>query len=116
MLDSADPANHILSGQKVVPMHLQKVVGDTVIPNVSTDYLINAAKLKKISTLGPTAVGEGTGGYTTMTAGSHGSLVDPTASVAAFVEMQTQAVKFAASAIQPGGPFVVITNPAVVQQ
>jgi hypothetical protein len=116
VLDSADPANHILSGQKVVPMHLQKVVGDTVIPNVSTDYLINAAKLKKISTLGPTAVGEGTGGYTTMTAGSHGSLMDPTASAAATVEMQTQAVKFAASAIQPGGPFVVITNPAVVQQ
>ncbi len=82
VLDSADPANHIFSGQKVVPMHLQKVVGDTVIPNVSTDYLINAAKLKKISTLGPTAVGEGTGGYTTMTAGSHGSLMDPTASAA----------------------------------
>jgi hypothetical protein len=116
VLDSADPANHILSGQKVVPMHLQKVVGDTVIPNAATDYLINAAKLKKISTLGPTAVGEGTGGYTTMSAGSHGSLMDPAASAAATVEMQTQAVKFAASAIQPGGPFVVITNPAVVQQ
>ncbi|NJD32305.1 MAG: hypothetical protein FIB04_10500, partial [Gammaproteobacteria bacterium] len=116
VLDAADPANHIYNGQQVVPMHLQKVVGDTVLPNVSTDYLINAAKLKKISTLGPTPVGEGTGGYTTMTAGSHGSLVDPTASLAATVEMQTQAVKFAASATQPGGPFVVITNPAVVQQ
>ena len=34
-----------------------------------------------------------------MTAGSHGSLFDPTASPAATVEMQTQAVKFAASAI-----------------
>ena len=50
-----------------------------------------------------------------MTAGSHGSLFDPTASLAATVEMQTQAVKFAASAVAPGGPFVFITNPAVVQ-
>jgi hypothetical protein len=51
-----------------------------------------------------------------MTAGDHGSLMDPTASRAATIEMQTQAVKFAASATQPGGPFVVITNPAVVEQ
>jgi hypothetical protein len=50
-----------------------------------------------------------------MTAGSHSSLFDPTSSPAATVEMQTQAVKFAASAVQPGGPFVVITNTAVVQ-
>jgi len=116
IIDSGDPINHIFDAQSLVPLHLQKVVGDTVVPNSSTDRLIAAGKLRKISTLGPTAVGEGTGGYTTMTAGSHGSLFDPTASAAATVEMQTQAVKFAASAIQPGGPFVVITNPAVVQQ
>jgi hypothetical protein len=116
ILDSADPANHIFDAQRVVPLHLQKVVGDTVIPNATTDYLIRAGNLKKISTLGPTAVGEGSGGFTTMTAGDHGSLMDPTASLAATIEMQTQAVKFAASATQPGGPFVVITNPAVVEQ
>ena len=116
MLDSGDPFNRILASQNTVPVHLQKVVGDTVVPNSATDTLIAAGKLKKISTLGPTAVGKGTGGYVTMTAGSHGSLMDPTASAAATVEMQTQAVKFAASAVQPGGPFVVITNPAVVQQ
>jgi hypothetical protein len=115
IIDSGDPINHIFDAQKLVPLHLQKVVGDTVVPNSATDRLITAAKLRKISALGPTAVGEGTGGYTTMTAGSHGSLFDPTASPAATLEMQTQAVKFAASAVQPGGPFVVITNPAVVQ-
>jgi hypothetical protein len=116
IIDSGDPINHILDAQKLVPLHLQKVVGDTVVPNSATDRLIAAGKLRKISTLGPTAVGEGTGGYTTMTAGYHGSLFDPSVSAAATAEMQTQAVKFAASAIQPGGPFVVITNPAVVQQ
>jgi len=115
IIDSGDPINHIFDAQKLVPLHLQKVVGDTVVPNSATDRLIAVGKLRKISTLGPTAVGEGTGGYTTMTAGYHGSLFDPSVSAAATVEMQTQAVKFAASAIQPGGPFVVITNPAVVQ-
>jgi dienelactone hydrolase len=116
VIDAGDPYNLINAAQKTVPLHLQKVVGDTVVPNSSTDRLIAAGALKKISTLGPTPVGKGTGGYTTMTAGSHGSLFDPTSSPAATVEMQTQAVKFAASANQPGGPFVVITNTSIVQQ
>jgi hypothetical protein len=119
MLDSGDPFSRILASQNTVPVHMQKVVGDTVVPNSTNDALIRAGNLKKISTLGPTPVGKGTGGYVTMTAGSHGSLLDPNASPspspAATVEMQTQTVKFAASAVQPGGPFVVITNTAVVQ-
>lgn len=115
ILDSGDPYSRILASQNTVPVHMQKVVGDTVVPNSATDRLITAGNLKKISTLGPTAVGKGTGGNVTMTAGSHGSLFDPTSSPAATVEMQTQMVKFAATAVQPGGPFVVITNTAVVQ-
>jgi hypothetical protein len=115
MLDSGDPYSRILASQNTVPVHMQKVIGDTVVPNNSTDRLVVAGSLKKIGTLGPTPVGKGTGGIVTMTAGSHGSLFDPTSSPAATVEMQTQTVKFAASAVQPGGPFVVITNTAVVQ-
>jgi hypothetical protein len=115
MLDSGDPFSRILASQNTVPVYVQKVVGDTVVPNSTNDKLIAAGNLKKISTLGPTAVGKGTGGYVTFTAGDHGSLLNPAASAAATVEMQTQAVKFAASAVQPGGPFVVITNTAVVQ-
>jgi hypothetical protein len=57
----------------------------------------------------------GTGGYTAFSAGYHGSLFDPSVSLAATTEMQRQAVLFAVSAVQPGGPFVVITNPAVIQ-
>ena len=90
-------------------------MGDAVVPNSATDRLISAGALRKISTVGPSAVGPGTGGYTTLTAGDHGSLFSPTASLPATVELQTQAIRFAASAIAPGGPFVFITNPAVVQ-
>lgn len=115
VLDPGDPITHVNDAQKTVPLHLQKVVGDAVVPNSATDRLITAASLKKISTVGPTAVGKGTGGYTTMTAGDHSSLFNPAASLAATTEMQTQAVKFAASAVQPGGPFVVITNTSIVQ-
>ena len=115
IVDSADPMNHIFDAQAKVPLHLQKTVGDAVVPNSATDRLITAGALRKISTVGPNAVGPGTGGYTTLTAGAHMSLIDPTTSLAATVEMQTQAVKFAASAVAPGGPFVFITNPAVVQ-
>ena len=65
---------------------------------------------------GVNAVAQGQPAYVTLTAGDHGSLFSPTASPAATVELQTQAIKFAASANQPGGPFVVITNPAIVEQ
>jgi len=35
--------------------------------------------------------------------------------MAATVEAQRQAVLFAASAVQPGGPFVVITDVTVIE-
>ena len=115
-VDSGDPVNHIADAQANVPLFLQRVNGDTTIPNSSTNTLIAAGKLKKVSTLGPTAVGEGSGAWVALTAGSHSSLLDPSASAAATVEMRTQFVKFAASATQPGGPFLVITNPNVIEK
>jgi pimeloyl-ACP methyl ester carboxylesterase len=114
--DAGDPINHIFDAQAVVPLLMQRVNGDAVVPNSATNRLIAEGKLKKITAVGPTPVGKGTGGYIVMTAGSHGSLIDPTASLAATVEMQTQAVGFALTATLPGGPFAVITNPAVVEQ
>lgn len=115
LIDPGDPANHICNCASAKPLFMQKVKGDTVVQNSATDYLINAVKATKLKS-GVNAVAAGQPAYVTMTAGSHGSLFDPTASVAATVEMQTQAVKFAASASQPGGPFVVITNTAIVEQ
>jgi len=115
LIDPGDPANHICNCASAKPLFMQKVKGDTVVQNSATDYLINAVNATKLKS-GVNAVTAGQPVYLTMTAGNHVSLFDPTASLAAFIEMQTQAVKFAASANQPGGPFVVITNPSIVEQ
>lgn len=115
LLDPADPINQVCACANTKPLFLQKVRGDTVVPNNSTDRLITAANMTKLRS-GVNAVAAGQPAYVTMTAGSHGSLFDPTTSLPATIEMQSQAVRFAASANQPGGPFVVITNPAIVEQ
>jgi 2-polyprenyl-6-methoxyphenol hydroxylase-like FAD-dependent oxidoreductase len=52
--------------------------------------------------------------YTLFTAGDHGTLLSPAASIAATIEMQKQAVKFVATAPAPGGPFVVIEDVSVL--
>jgi hypothetical protein len=96
------------------PVHLIKVLNDAVVPNNSTDRLIAAGGLNKLKTLGPNAVGPGNGGYAFFKLGAHGSMFDPTSSLAATIEMQSQAIKFAATAVQPGGPFVVLTDPTVL--
>ena len=62
-----------------------------VVPNNATDRLIVAGGLTKYSS-GTHAVGPGTGAYVTFTQGSHGTLFDPTASPAATVEMQGEAI------------------------
>ena len=69
---------------------------------------IDLGGLTKVSTPGPNPVSRA---YVTFTAGVHSSLLDPTASLPATVEMQTQAVTFAVT----NGTIVAITNPAVVQ-
>ncbi|MCU0758906.1 MAG: hypothetical protein MUF07_06870 [Steroidobacteraceae bacterium] len=114
-LDQADPVNHVGGAVAAKPIHLVQVTGDTVVPNSATARLVAAANLRRIGTVGPTAVGAGSGAWVNFVAGSHGTLLDPTASLAATVEMQSQTVQFAASAVAPGGPFVVIGNPAVIQ-
>lgn len=115
LVDPGDPINHICACANLKPLHLIKVTGDTVVPNNSTDRLITAGNLTQLSALGPNAVGPGQGAFVNFIKGSHGSLFDPTASLAATIEMQRQSVLFAASAVQPGGPFVVITDPTVIQ-
>ncbi len=112
--DAADAINHIEAAQEKLPLHLTKVLDDGVVPNSATDRLIVAGGLAKLTTVGPNPVGPGTGAYTFFSQGSHGTLFDPTASLAATVEMQKQAVNFAATAVAPGGPFVVIEDVTVL--
>jgi hypothetical protein len=115
LIDSGDPINHICNCASSKPLHLIKVNGDTVIPNSTTDNIIRAANFTKLRS-GVNAVAPGQPVYVAFTKGSHGSLFDPTSSPAATAEMQRQSVLFATSAVQPGGPFVVITDPTVVEQ
>jgi dienelactone hydrolase len=114
VIDAADPVNHVFGAQANNPYHLEEITGDSVVPNSATDRLILAGELRKLTTLGPNPVPAGDGAYTLFTAGSHGTLFDPTASGAATVEAQKEAVLFAASALQPGGPFVVLSDATVL--
>jgi len=113
-LDAADPYNHVKNAAQMHPLLLFEVQNDQTIPNSSTNALISAAGLTKAKTIGPNAVAPGAGRYTLFTQGYHGTLLSPSVSAAATAEMQRQAVLYAASASAPGGPFVTLTNPAVL--
>jgi hypothetical protein len=111
VVDAGDPYNHIKGAAARHPVLLFEVEGDATIPNATTDSLIAAAGLTKITDLGPNPVGGGA--YTLFTQGGHSTLLD-FAVPAATLEMQMQAAYFAATVTQPGGPFVTLTNPAVL--
>ena len=114
VIDSGDPINHIKDAVAMHAVHLFKVLDDTVVPNSATDRLIAAGPLNKLKTIGPNAVGPGNGGYTFMSKGSHGAMFNPASPPAVIGEMQRQTVLFGVSAVQPGGPFVVLTDPTVL--
>ncbi len=57
LVDPGDPINHICDAQTVKPLHLSRSYGDTVVPNSATDRLMQCGQLKKVSALGPNAVG-----------------------------------------------------------
>ncbi len=108
VIEAGDPINYMAAAAAARPILLHQVIGDTVVPNSATQRLIDVAALPKVSTPGPNPLSRA---YVSFTAGAHSSLLDPTASLAATVEMQTQAVTFAVS----NGTVVAITNPAVIQ-
>ena len=107
-IDAGDPLNYISSTVALRPYLLQQVTGDTVVPNTATQRLVNAVTLTRVATVGNNVASRG---WVNMIAGSHGSLLSPTASLAATVEMQTQAVTFLAT----DGTVIKITNGAVTQ-
>ena len=104
-VDSGDPINHVAAAVAARPVVLTQVVNDTVVPNTATQRLINAAPFLKANAAGAHPVGAGTGRWVHFLSGSHGSLLDPTASLAVTIEMQTHAASFVAS----GGAAFVIT-------
>jgi len=90
-----------------------RVTGDTVVPNSATDRLIHAMGLPAIAALGPNP---GPLGAINFVEGGHSSLLVPTPSLAATIEMQTQAVVFAGVTGIPGnGATILIQDPNVVE-
>ena len=112
--DGADPWN-FAAGALGQPVHMIEVLNETTIPNSATERLIDAMGLPGISTPGPNFVSQG---VVRFTEGSHGSQLDPTASLAATIEMMTETVVFHAgnpAAMIPGdGNVILISNPMVI--
>lgn len=118
----SDPADPIVLGQQAAakhPIHMMEVVGqngvgsDKVIPNrvagaplSGTEPLISVMGLKSIIQTGTPD------GVVRFTEGVHGSLLDPTSSLAATTEMQAETAVFQAKR----GTAIPVFNPAVVQQ
>ncbi|HET7570398.1 MAG TPA: alpha/beta fold hydrolase [Gammaproteobacteria bacterium] len=116
VIDAGDPANYAAAAAAKHPIHMTEIVGspgsqpDQVIPNFATELLANEMGLVAVhqTTVNP----NGVRGIVRFLVGNHSSLLDPTASMPATVEMQTETVTFAAS----NGMQIVITDPTVIKQ
>src|SRR5262249_2904349 len=86
----------------------QASLPDQVVVNASTQRLIDAAGLPRISSPGPNVTSQG---YVNFIFGDHGSIIDPTASLATTTEMQTEALTVAFTS----GTVIAITDPSVVE-
>lgn len=119
LVDSGDPINHALtlgtSGNAA--LHLIEVIGDTVVPNgqfagplFGTEPLIRLLNLAAVGA--DNAASAGPNSAVRFIAGDHGSIIDPTASLEATVEMQTQAASLATSQ----GTVLPVSDTAVLQE
>ncbi len=121
VIDGGDPINHAARAAATNAIVLQEVIGgpdslpDQVIPNAvagaplsGTEPMIAAMGLVPIGAT--TADALGVRGVVRFTAGDHGSLLSPDASLAATVEMQTEAISLSASM----GTTVVVADPSVI--
>jgi pimeloyl-ACP methyl ester carboxylesterase len=117
-MDAGDPINFAITAVEHQPIHMLEVVGgsgslpDQVVPNcVDAAPLSGTEPLARImglaSIVTTTAGGDG---IVRFSAGDHRSLLDPTASPAATVEMQSEIASFLATA----GASIPITNTAVI--
>jgi pimeloyl-ACP methyl ester carboxylesterase len=137
VVDAGDPLNYIAAAATNHPIHLLQIVGsessppDQVVPNSATQRLINAAALVRIpapALLGPVTNANGFRAYVNFVIGDHGSIIDPTASLAVTMEMQAEAITFAGAPVPPipqlsfpgfpatrPGTAILVLNPPVIQ-
>ena len=116
VVDSADPINWGSTTVLTNSVLLQQVAGDSVVPNAVPGAPLSGTE-PLISVMGLDAITEtttdpmGIRGAVRLLQGSHGSLLDPSASPAVTAEMQGQAASMVAS----GGVQVQIGNPELIQ-
>jgi pimeloyl-ACP methyl ester carboxylesterase len=137
VLDAGDPVNYIATAATQHPIHLLQIAGSTasppdqVVPNSATQRLIETAALARMpapSAPGPITNASGFRSYENYVVGDHGSIIDPTASLAVTTEMQAEAITFAGAPVPPipqltfagfpataPGSAVLVLNPAVIQ-
>jgi hypothetical protein len=124
-VDAGDPINYIAAAAAARPLLVLQVVGggmlpdgsasppDQVVDNAATGRLIAAAGLTRLSTPGVNPV-PGGGAYVNFLFGAHGSIIDPTSSLATTGEMQSQSISFALSsgtAVAIGGVSASVVQP-----
>lgn len=122
-VDAGDPVNYIAAASAARPLLLLQVAGggtlpdgsvsppDQVVVNSATKRLIDAIGLPRISTPGVNPVSRG---YVNFLFGNHGSIIDPTASLATTGEMQAESLSFAVTsgaAVQIGAVSAAVVQP-----
>ncbi len=119
LVDSGDPINHAvaLGTSGNAALHLIEVIGDTVVPNgqfagplFGTEPLIRLLGLSAVGADNATSAAPNSA--VRFIAGDHGSIIDPTASLDATVEMQTQTASFAATQ----GTMLSVSDTTVLQE
>jgi pimeloyl-ACP methyl ester carboxylesterase len=137
VVDAGDPLNYIAAAATNHPIHLLQIVGsdssppDQVVPNSATQRLINAAALVRIPAPAmprPVTNANGFRAYVNFVIGDHGSIIDPTASLAVPMEMQAEAITFTGAPVPPipqlsfpgfpatpPGTAILVLNPPVIQ-
>ncbi len=116
VIDSMDPVNWAAEAALNHPILFHEVIGDTVVPNFvanaplsGTEPLMAVMGLTSYSTTQSDLSGLRVAGRFVPPA-SHGSLLSPSSSLAATIEMQTQVGSFFVS----GGDVVLVTDEATM--
>jgi pimeloyl-ACP methyl ester carboxylesterase len=110
VIDTVDPVNYAASTAAMHPLHVTEILGDSAVPNGSTEYIASLWGLPGVSTTLATAPPATVSGIVRFTAGGHSSLFNPAIDPAVTVEMQKETVTYAAS----DGSVIQISDPSVV--
>ncbi len=122
VIDSGDSINYGAAAAANAAIHMTEIVGDggdslpdqTVPNNVAGAPLAGTDPLARtmgFDPMNPTSVTTAGPGLVQFTAGDHGTILSPAASLAATVEMHTQTATFAATL----GTALVITDSSVIK-